>query len=241
MSDALGKAGSITLVVPTMNEIQGMRAIMPQVRPEWVDQVLVIDGGSTDGTLEYAADRGYDVVRQNRKGIRQAYIEAWPRIRGDFVITFSPDGNSLPEYIPPLVDRLRQGFDLVIVSRYMDWAKSEDDTVMTSIGNWVFTKFIGGLAGYRYTDAMVIYRGFRRDLIDRLDLRVPRPDLWERHIGRYVSWEPQMALRAGLKGVRISEIPGHEPLRIGSESRIRHYRVALSCVYALVEDKLFWK
>ena len=78
-----------TLLVMALNEIDGMKAIMPQVRPDWVDQILVCDGGSTDGTVAWAREQGYDVVEQTRPGIRWGYIEALPRIRGDAVITFS--------------------------------------------------------------------------------------------------------------------------------------------------------
>lgn len=52
---------STTLVVPTLNEIDGMRAIMPRVQADWVEQILLIDGGSHDGTVEYAREHGYDI------------------------------------------------------------------------------------------------------------------------------------------------------------------------------------
>ncbi len=51
---------TVTLLVPTLNEIDGMKTIMPKIKPEWVDQILVVDGQSTDGTAEYAREQGYD-------------------------------------------------------------------------------------------------------------------------------------------------------------------------------------
>ena len=98
---------NVTLLVPTLNEIVGMRAIMPLVRREWCAQILVVDGNSTDGTAEYAREQGYEVHIQKRPGLRSAYQESWPLIRGDAVITFSPDGNSPPEYIPALIAKYR--------------------------------------------------------------------------------------------------------------------------------------
>ncbi|MCA9403873.1 MAG: glycosyltransferase, partial [Candidatus Omnitrophica bacterium] len=62
----------VTLVVPTLNEYQGMQEIMPRVKNEWVDQILVVDGQSTDGTVEYAKEQGYDVVVQKKMGMRHA-------------------------------------------------------------------------------------------------------------------------------------------------------------------------
>ena len=77
----------ITLLVPTLNEIDGMKEIMPRVKPEWIDQILVIDGQSTDGTVEYAREQGYDVVIQKKMGMRHAYMECLPHIKGDVILT----------------------------------------------------------------------------------------------------------------------------------------------------------
>src|SRR5262245_44817331 len=92
----------VTLFMPVLNEITGLRAILPRIRPEWCDQIRMVDVGSGDGSLEFAREFGCDTYVQHRSGIRFAYIEAWPLIRGDIVITFSPDGNCPPEAIPQL-------------------------------------------------------------------------------------------------------------------------------------------
>ncbi len=82
-----------TLVVMTLNEIEGMKTIMPRVDRRWVDQILVVDGGSKDGTVEWAREQGYDVHVQRNTGLRHGYNEALPLIRGDVMITLSPDRN----------------------------------------------------------------------------------------------------------------------------------------------------
>ena len=124
-----------TLLVMTLNEINGMKAIMPQVDRSWVDQIIVVDGGSKDGTIEWAQENGYEVYVQKQRGFRHAYTEVWPLILGDVVITFSPDGNSVPELIPNLIAKMKKGYDMVIASRYLGDAKSEDDDIVTGFGN----------------------------------------------------------------------------------------------------------
>ena len=59
-----------TLLIMTLNEIDGMRVIMPQIKKEWVDQTLILEGGSTDGTLEYALENGYETYVQKDRVIR---------------------------------------------------------------------------------------------------------------------------------------------------------------------------
>ena len=166
----------VTLLIPTLNEIDGMRAIMPQIKREWVDQILIVDGQSTDGTIEYAREHGYEIIIQQKKGMRHAYEEALPRIRGDVLVTFSPDGNSIPELIPVCIAKMKQGYDMVIVSRYAPGAKSQDDDFLTGIGNWVFSNILISIPhGFRYTDAMVIYRAYKKSIVYDLALNTDAP------------------------------------------------------------------
>ena len=152
----------ITLLILTLNEIEGMQAIMPQIKKKWYDQAIIIDGGSIDGTIEWARDQGYHVYVQKKKGIRFAYLEVLPLIEGDVVITFSPDGNSPPHAIPALTRQMHDGYDLVIASRYLEGAKSYDDDMITAFGNWLFTRTVNSLHKGKYTDAMVILRAFKK-------------------------------------------------------------------------------
>src|SRR3989344_8994483 len=99
-----------TLLVMTLNEIDGMKAIMPLVKSEWCSQIIVVDGGSTDGTIEWAREQGYDVYVQKQRGFRHAYTEVMPLVSGDVIITFSPDGNSIPGLIPDLIAKMAEGY-----------------------------------------------------------------------------------------------------------------------------------
>lgn len=60
------KKMKVTLLIPTLNEIDGMRAIMPLIKKEWCDQIIILDGKSTDGTIEYAKKQGYFVYVQKK-------------------------------------------------------------------------------------------------------------------------------------------------------------------------------
>jgi glycosyltransferase involved in cell wall biosynthesis len=211
-----------TLLVLTLNEIEGMKAIMPKIRRDWCDQIIIVDGGSTDGTIEWAREQGYFVYVQKQKGFRHAYTEVLPYIEGDVVITFSPDGNSIPELIPELIDKMKEGYDMVIVSRYLGGAKSEDDDIITAFGNWLFTKTVNILHGGHYTDAMVIFRAYKTKLI--YDLQLDKDEgykLAEKLFRTQISWEPLLSVRAAKRKLKVAEIPGDEPARIGGERKLK--------------------
>lgn len=233
----------LTLLIPTLNEIEGMRVIMPRILPEWYDQLIIVDGGSTDGTVEYAKDHGYQVFVQQQPGVRNAYLEAMEYVEGDHLLTFSPDGNSIPELIPELRKKLEEGYEMVIASRYLDGAKSEDDDLLTGFGNWFFTKTVNVLFGAHYTDVMVIFRIYRTSLIQELGL--DQDELYgnlEKWLGcSGLSWEPLLSVRAATRKLRVGEIPGDEPPRIGGERKLLPFRWGGTIYVKFLLDRLFWK
>ena len=187
-----------------MNELGGMKVIMPQIQRNWVHEILIVDGGS-DGTFEYAVEQGYRVLKQKTKGLVGAYREGVAASIGDAILTFSPDGNSVPALIPLLVAKFHEGgYDMVIASRYLPGAKSEDDDTVTAFGNWMFTKMINLAFSANYTDTLCMLRIWKKDLFYKSEnMRVERAGL-----------EPVFCIKAAKLKIKVGEVPGDEPARI---------------------------
>lgn len=199
-----------TLLVPTLNEIESAKLIMPRIGKDWIDEIIVVDGGSSDGTIKYFEDNGYIVIRQKSKGICGAYWEGLEAASGDIIIPFSPDNNSLPERIPALIDKMNEGYDMVIASRYLPGAKSYDDDFVTAFGNRMFTKLVNIFFGGKFTDTLVIFRAFKKDIVKTLALD-------ERKLPVF---ELQLCIRCAKQKLKVAEIPVDEPKRIGSTRKM---------------------
>ncbi|MEK6645370.1 MAG: glycosyltransferase family 2 protein [Candidatus Firestonebacteria bacterium] len=217
----------VSLVIFSLNEIDGMKAIMPQIKKEWYDELIIVDGGSTDGTIEYAKENGYFIFIQKEKGTGAAFAEAMEKVTGDIVVIFSPDGNSIPEAIPKLVDKMKEGYDMVIASRYLKGAKSYDDDRITSFGNWMFTTLINVLFGAHYTDSLVMYRAFKKNLVKDLNVYTKLP-----------AWGSSMLIRATRKKLKVTEISADEPKRIGGERKMQPLKNGL-CELTVILKEFF--
>ena len=219
----------ISVVVFTLNEIDGMKAIMPRIKKEWYDELIIIDGGSTDGTIEYAKEHGYPIFIQRERGAGAAFIEAIERITGDIIIPFSPDGNFIPEKIPLLIEKIKEGYEIVTVSRYLEGAKSYDDDPVTAFGNRMFTSLINLLFRTRFTDTLYGYLAFRVSLVHELN------------IDKTSSWGPQLLIKASKNKLKVGEIPGDEPARIGGERKMKPLINGLAILRMIVKEVLIGK
>ncbi len=203
---------TVALLLPVKNEIDGFKAIFPLIDRSLFDDILVVDGRSTDGTVEYALSQGLRVMTQLRKGLGFAVLDAVNTLETDCVIEFSMDGNCMVEHLAPLVEKLREGYELVIVSRYKPPAKSYDDDIVTALGNWVFSQMMSWLGPHRITDSLGMYRGFHKKII---------------HYPEFLAFlygpvfEPLVSAVANARRLKVTEIPGDEPARIGGVRKMR--------------------
>ncbi len=221
-----GAVVKVSLIIFEINEVDGMRAMMPLIKPEWYDELLIVDGGSTDGTIEYARSQGYNIFVQKEKGIGAALVEAVDKATGEIIIIFAPDGSFEPHQIPIMTQLIRDGHDVVNVSRYMNGTKSLDDNFFTATGNRVFTILANIMFPFTFTDFLYTYLAFKKSLIEEIGHRRP-----ER------TWGQILLLRAIKAGKKIIEISGIEHARIGGDVKVPKMRAAWALVKTLVEER----
>ncbi|MDD9950238.1 MAG: glycosyltransferase, partial [Zetaproteobacteria bacterium] len=186
---------------------------------------------STDGTYEYFQDRGIPIFRQKSRGICGAYWEALEVATGDVIIAFSPDNNSLPEAIPKLVAKMKEGNDMVVASRYRDGAKSEDDDMVTAFGNWMFTKMVNILFGAKYTDTLVMLRAFRKDLIQRIGMDVRKTP----------TFEILLNIRCAKYNLKVAEVGADEPARLGGVRKMRPLYNGMTLLIIIIKEIFYHK
>jgi glycosyltransferase involved in cell wall biosynthesis len=195
-----------SLLIFSRNEIDGLNAIFPKIPLNAVDEVIAIDGQSTDGSVEFLQSKGIKVITQTLMGRGNAAIEGMNHISGEIVVFLSTDGNEDPADIPELLEAITDA-DVVIASRFIQHGKSDDSDDPIRIrrfGNKLVTFFVNLFWNAGVTDSTNGLRAIRRSAWNKLAIDSP-----------YHETEFQMTIRAAKLGMRIREIPTIEGKRVG--------------------------
>ena len=112
---------SVVLLVLALNEIDGRKKIMPKVKTEAVDRVIIVDGGSTDGTIEKAKELGFDVIHQKNRGEGNACRVGTDATESDFVmlLSFIMNDNESIDLADINFDLAVDIFDLLLLSEFL--------------------------------------------------------------------------------------------------------------------------
>jgi len=221
---------SITIIILTLDEIDGVSTIMPQINKNWAEEIVFVDGGSTDGTVEKAKELGFDVIHQKNKGEGNACRIGTDATQSDYIMFFSPDGNDLPEDIPKLIEKTKQGHDVVHISRFGKNSISNDANWFEYFGNKMFTFLVNSFFGGNYTDALNGFRIIKRAFWDELKTDA-----------QYLNIEQQTCIRLAKRKIPIYEIESREPDRIGGQRKMRPLTVGAQLSYQIIKEFIFWK
>jgi len=202
----------VTVVIPTKNEEGLIGEIVESVRP-YADEILVIDGHSSDRTRDIATEHGARVVLDGGKGKGQALRQSLDQASGEIVVFIDADGSHDPKDIPALVGPIKAGaFDLVIGSRGKGGSDELHGTLeqfIRYVGSQIIMLAINYRWDVRLTDSQNGFRAIRRDVGKQLGMT-----------SNLTTIEQEMLMKALKQRYRVSEVPTHEYERRWGTSKV---------------------
>jgi len=204
----------VSVIIPTLNEADNLRFVMSAL-PSIVDEVLIVDGGSTDGTVDEARRLRHDVriIEELRPGKGRALRTGFEEATGDILVMIDADGSMDPREIPAMVAVLESGADVVKGSRFLQGAGTDDMGLLRRSGNASLRLLVKALFGGRYSDLCYGYMAFWRDVLPAFDGDAPGFEV-----------ETFLNVRALAAGLRVAELPSFERNRISGESHLNTFR-----------------
>jgi glycosyltransferase involved in cell wall biosynthesis len=207
----------VSVIIPCLNEEEAIAQVVREVLAQNVDEVVVVDNGSTDRTAERAAEAGARVVREPVRGYGRACAAGLKAVRSDseIVCFLDGDGSDVPDFLPqivrPVADR---EVDFVMGSRLRGQREAGSMTPQQIVAGWLAGLLLRLTYGVRFTD-MSPFRAMRVDRLRALKMS-------EQTYG----WNLEMQMRAAASRCRILEIPVDHRCRRGGVSKVSGNLVA---------------
>lgn len=200
-----------TVVIPTLNEAENIRLLLPRL-PSWLHEVIIVDGRSVDGTPQVALEvyPSAKIVMETRAGKGAALRRGFAEATGDIIVMLDADGSMDPNEIYSFVGALMSGADMAKGTRFASGSGTDDMSLFRMLGNWGLTRFVMLLFSARFSDLCYGYMAFWSKW---------RPQLDSQSNGFEI--ETMLVLRALQARMRIVEVASFEHPRIHGESNLR--------------------
>lgn len=219
----------VSLIIPTKNEAGAVGRVIIKVPKKLVNEIIVVDGHSIDNTAIEVKDAlrpGIDkFLVQRDEGFGRAVLEGFDIAGGDVVIIMNGDGSHDPKDIPTLIKNVREGQEYVLASRYAPGGRSEDDTIITYIGNKFFTWLTNVVHGTHVFDSLYFFTAITRSGLDKLQLSSPGFELCV-----------EMLIKAHRAGLKFAEVPVVERARFAGRTKVNAFLVGLKILKMIVWD-----
>jgi len=217
-----------TLVLYTMNEIEGIKSIFDRIPISLFDEFFVMDNHSDDGTVEFLEKNGIKVIQQKKPGRTNALIEAVEYAIGDIIINLSSDGNEKPEDIPKLLEKFDEGYEMVTASRFLPDSKVDvgDDKLRIRVfGNKLCAFLVNACWGTNVTDTTNGLRGITKSCYKRTKLNT------------FSNTEHfQLTIRCAKLKIKITEVSTEELPRIGGIVKSDTKGVMINMIKAFLNE-----
>ncbi len=221
------RAVTVSVVIPTLNEERNLPHVLPRI-PAWVDEVLLVDGGSVDATIETALELmpSIRVIVEHRPGKGAALQAGFRACTGDIIVTLDADGSTDPAELPAFVGCLLGGADFVKGSRFAQGGGTADMGFVRFAGNWCLRAVVRIAFGGRYSDLCYGYTAFWRRVLPVLEGDATGFEI-----------ETLMNIRALSAGLRVVEVPSYEAERVHGLSNLSPWRDGWRIVRTIARER----
>jgi glycosyltransferase involved in cell wall biosynthesis len=201
----------VSVVIPALNEAANLPHVFSSL-PNWIDEVVLVDGKSIDNTVEVAKQLrpNIKVVLQSGTGKGDALLTGFSASIGDIIVMIDADGSTNGAEITCFVEALISGADLAKGSRFIPGGGSDDITRVRRWGNWMLSQIVNWIFNTSYTDLCYGYNAFWRRHLESLALDCTGFEV-----------ETLINIRAARIGLRVKEVPSYERSRVHGTSNLR--------------------
>ena len=219
----------LTLVIPAKNESESLPKVLSELIDYNIKKIVVIPSNDLK-TREAIKNFDCKILSQTGVGFGNALIQGINSVETKYFCIFNADGSFNPIYLSKLKQKLDLDQDFVFCSRYESDGGSEDDTILTYIGNKIFTAICNLLFKLKITDVLFTYVMGTTNLFKNLDIKF-----------NDFSFCVELPIKAKQKKYRLANLPSVERSRIAGVKKVNEFKdgflILISIIRLLIEKK----
>lgn len=213
----------VCVLIPTLNEEESIEPVIREFRALGYENILVVDGHSTDATVAKARAAGARIFLQSGSGKGQALKEVFAEIVEEYILLIDGDGTYLPGEAGRLLDPVQKGQADHVVGNRLENVQGGALKRLNMIGNKMINRFFAAIYGVHLTDILSGYRAFTTEGIRLLDLSMPGFEI-----------ESEITIESVKKGLRIIEVPiTYRPRPAGTKTKLHPFRDGLKIILTI--------
>ena len=218
----------LTLVIPAKNEKESLPKVLEELKDYNLRKIIVLERNDSE-TIKSISSFDCDLVFQKNKGYGAALIEGIEKVNTDYFCIFNADGSFNPIELKPMLNKLHEEkSDFVFASRYEKNCSSEDDTIITYVGNFIFTLLGKILYNLKITDILYTYVIGKKKVFLELNIK-------SQNFGFCV----ELPIKAQYLKKKMTTSKSHERSRIAGQKKVNAFKDGLLILIHML--RLFFK
>ena len=215
---------NLTLIIPAKAEADSLPNVLEEIKNFDCSVIVVLESSDTD-TIKATKNYNLEIVYQSGKGYGDAIIEGINNVETDYLCVFNADGSFDPKYLQQMMDTCKNNLDFVFASRYMTDGGSDDDTIITKLGNFIFTKIGNIFFSIKISDILYTFLLGKTESFKKLNLKSNDFCLCV-----------EMPIKAKRLGMNFTDSPSYERKRIAGIKKVSEFKDGLKILFYMIKS-----
>jgi glycosyltransferase involved in cell wall biosynthesis len=215
---------NLTLVIPAKHEKYSLPEVLKELKNFNLKIIVIIENSDIE-TFNAIKSFNIEIIYQSSKGYGNAIIEGINNVKTDYLCIFNADGSFDPKYLKQMLNVCENNLDFVFASRYLIGGGSDDDTFLTKLGNYIFTKICNIFFLINITDILYTYLLGKTNSFKKLNLT-----------SKDFCLCVELPIKANRNNMNFIDIPSYERRRIAGVKKVNEFKDGLKILFYMIKS-----
>ena len=215
---------NLTLIIPAKNESESLPRVLTEIKDYDCSVIIILESSDIE-TINAAKNFNCKIVHQSDKGYGNALIEGINSVDTEYLCIFNADGSFNPKYLNEMLNTCSNNLDFVFASRYMNEGGSDDDTLLTKVGNFIFSGIGNIFFSLKLSDILYTFLLGKTESFKRLSLK-----------SKDFCLCVEMPIKAKRNKMNFIDMPSYERKRIAGKKKVNEFKDGFKILSYMIKN-----